>query len=47
MFTGEVKCTWGEISGDNANEEPSVMIAQKADESAELIALSPVVDYEM
>ena len=44
MFTGEMKRVWGQIASDNAQEEPSVMVSRKRDESGSLVALSPVVD---
>ncbi|KZV60295.1 hypothetical protein PENSPDRAFT_548724, partial [Peniophora sp. CONT] len=47
MFVGEVKRAWGQLSPDNKHEEPSVMVTRKNDESEALVALSPVLDYEM
>ncbi|KZV58864.1 hypothetical protein PENSPDRAFT_596339 [Peniophora sp. CONT] len=47
MFVGEVKRAWGQLSPDNKHEEPSVMVTRKTDETGTLVALSPVLDYEM
>ena len=47
MFVGEIKQAWSELTSDNRHEEPSVMVTHKKDDSRTLVALSPVIDYEM
>ena len=47
MFVGEVKHALGQISPDNKYDELSVMLSRQNDESGSLVALSPVVDYEL
>ena len=47
MFVKEVKRAWDQIIPDNKYDKPSVMLARQNDESDSLVALSPVVDYEL
>ena len=47
MFVKEVKHAWNQIIPDNKYDKPSVMLARQNDESGSLVALSPVVDYEL
>ena len=47
MFVKEVKRAWDQIIPDNKYDKPSVMLARQNDESGSLVALSPVVDYEL
>ena len=47
MFVKEVKRAWNQIIPDNKYDKPLVMLARQNDESGSLVALSPVVDYEL
>ena len=47
MFVGEVKRAWGQISPDNKYDKSLVMLVRLNDESGNLVALSPVIDYEL